>query len=117
MPAIVAFGAGLVIDVMTSGPLGFWPLIYLTGLGLTLVAGPWLERVLGLRWLSFAVIAVQLAALQWLIASAYYATAADFHPILAGTIAAIAVEPLLAWLFAAALPSAEARPSWSRAGG
>jgi rod shape-determining protein MreD len=69
----VAMLLGLLTDVMSGGPLGFWALMTLTGAiagGLTspLSDGQDMKRL----WLVWAAVAVLVASLGWLIASLYF---------------------------------------------
>lgn len=116
MPAWLAFTAGLVVDVTTNGPLGFWALIYLAGLAVTLVIGPQLAAAGLGRWLRFAAVATLMAVLQWLIASAYFGTVVDLQPIALATVLLVFVEPVLSRLSNAVLPALEARSAWVRGG-
>lgn len=74
------FAAGLSVDVLSNGPLGYWSLIYLAGYMIAVEAhlvrgtGPW-----G-RWLVFLTSLVVLVAAAWGIASLYYLELAAWRP-------------------------------------
>ncbi|MFY0614296.1 MAG: hypothetical protein JXQ99_22400 [Hyphomicrobiaceae bacterium] len=99
VPSPVMFMAGIAMDIISSGPLGFWPLVYLFGVlvarqlprGLTYTQS---GRVSGLLLLVFA-----LAAAQVGLASIYLLEWIDWHPVMAGTLIAGFVTLLidLAW--------------------
>jgi len=99
VPSPVMFLAGIAMDIISNGPLGFWALIYLFGVliarqlprGLTYTRS---GRVSGLLLVTCA-----LAAAQVGLASLYTLDWIDWHPILAGTLIAGFVPLLidLAW--------------------
>lgn len=95
MPEWLVFLSGLGTDVLTHGPLGFWSFIYLVGYMLSrafrlhdhwAVIGQWLEAV--------ALLSI-LAALQWLIASAYFLGSVDWRPLARGSLLAVLLYPLI----------------------
>lgn len=76
LPAWVVFAAGLLADALTAGPLGYWPLIYLIGLGLARFAGGQLHASLATTgwfagWLSFCCGSVVIASAAWATSSLY----------------------------------------------
>ncbi len=78
MPLSVVFAAGLAVDVLSYGPLGYWSLVYLSGCGLTTL----LDRTAASRsgfngWAGFCFVAVGLIVIAWLIASIYFLRFAD----------------------------------------
>jgi rod shape-determining protein MreD len=97
---IVAFSAGLGVDILTSGPLGYWSLIYLVGLALA----PRIQNVAEQhgRWARFfGVINVLflLITLAWTIASFFYLELADWRPFAwAGILACALYPPLVFFL-------------------
>jgi rod shape-determining protein MreD len=96
LPASLLFASGLVVDALTGGPLGFWPLLYLTGLALAALiawcAGP-LRGLAG--WSAVAVVVALTATLAWLVASAYFGELAEVRPVvLAGGIVIAAWPPV-----------------------
>lgn len=95
LPLPVVFGVTLAMDVLTFGPLGYWPVVYLAGLG----AGAAIDRLLGrldgiADWLAFAVVAGCMCGLAWAVASAYFASRADPWPMLVAAAALVAAWPL-----------------------
>ena len=106
------FVCGLVIDVLTSGPLGFWPLIYLVGLLAALRAadGPLLKP--SVRWLRFAGLAAGLSLLQWATASIYGWSLVPYAPFGAAAAIAAAVEPALVWVLGLLAPE-RGRATWT----
>jgi rod shape-determining protein MreD len=90
MPEWGVFLAGLITDVLTHGPLGFWSLMFLIGavaVDATRDMPDW--GALG-RWGQFCATLLVLGFSQWLVASIYFVELADWKPMaLAVTIAAL----------------------------
>lgn len=76
----VPFAAGLAVDVLSSGPLGYWSLIYLVGYVLAEEAHLVTGTGPGGRWLIFLTSLVLLVAAGWAIASLYYLEIAEWRP-------------------------------------
>ncbi|MEM1307528.1 MAG: hypothetical protein AAGG99_08380 [Pseudomonadota bacterium] len=98
MPSIFVFMAGLAIDILTHGPLGYWSTVFLIGFGCARwLSGPISDTRIG-RFVGYVLTCALLAALQWAIASLYFVRAADPQPfVLAASIATL-YYPLLALL-------------------
>ncbi len=80
LSAWVPFLAGLSVDVLSNGPLGYWSLIYLVGYLIAAEA----HLVTGTgpagRWLLFLTSLAVLVAAAWGIASVYAFEVADWQP-------------------------------------
>jgi rod shape-determining protein MreD len=92
----VAVLLGLLTDVMSGGPLGFWALMALTGAiagGLTppLGDGHDVKRL----WLVWAAVAGIVAGLSWLVASLYFLRWIDARPIAFAALASVALFPVV----------------------
>lgn len=99
LPSSVVFLAGFLVDVLTFGPLGYWPLVYLVGMALTAGVTQLLDATgLLARWRDFALVVPLLALLGWLVASLYFITPIDATPMLLAVIAVIGLYPLVAGL-------------------
>lgn len=100
MPEWLAFACGLVTDVLTHGPLGYWSLVFLIGLMFVQVSRAF-ERTSPIgRWLHYCATLVLLALVQWLIAAAFFMSAIDWRPFLFGALLAAVVYPLFGLVFA-----------------
>lgn len=96
LPASAVFTAGFLVDVLTFGPLGYWSLVYLIGMALT--AGlSWIRPGEGLvsRWRDFALVAVPLAILGWLVGSIYFVTPIEWTPMAFAVAVWIGLYPLV----------------------
>ena len=95
MPAGVAFMGGLLLDVLTIGPLGYWAMIYVLARMLAaLLSPPTLPGAaarVGLAALMLAVVAIS----AWLVALPLGGTLADWRPLATAALGALAVYPLL----------------------
>jgi len=98
LPTISVFAAGLLMDVLTAGPLGYWAIIFL--LTHTL-AGIYSRRAknkrFGTLWLAFAGTAAAASIFGWALASIYFVRIIDWQPMFIGGAVAVALFPLLAW--------------------
>jgi rod shape-determining protein MreD len=88
VPSPVLFLAGLVMDLATRGPLGFWPLVYLSaGLVARLMPATLSETAGGRLAVLLAVVGV-LAAGQVGLASIYNFEWVDWQGVVVGTVIA-----------------------------
>ena len=95
MPALFVFASGLAVDVLSYGPLGYWSIVYLAGLGLTAL----LERIdtAGggfVSWAGFCGVIAGLALIAWLVASLYYVRFIDWQPMARAAGVLLLVYPL-----------------------
>ena len=99
VPEWYVFAVGLVLDVLTHGPLGYWALVYLITHLLAVLSAPFADRGFTVRvaLLAAALIAVTLTA--WAIASVYFLEWLDVWPYVAGSglagLGALVLMPLL----------------------
>jgi len=96
MTAAHAFLAGLALDVLTHGPLGYWSLIYLLGHGLSQWDGLADEDSILVSWLHFALVLASTAAAAWLVSSAYFLELLDWRPLASAAAIAAALYPFIA---------------------
>ena len=100
LPAITVFAAGLLMDVLTAGPLGYWAIIFLLTHTLanyyTKHAG---KPRFGKLWFAFAITALTVSIFGWMLASIYFLRLIDWQPMLIGGAVAIALFPLVVWPF------------------
>jgi len=96
LPPAVAMLLGVLLDVTSGGPLGFWAL-------LALVAGSvgHFSRGLSSRWdwsplgLVWTGLATALACSGWLLASLYYLRWVDWWPIAFGAVVSAVLFPVI----------------------
>lgn len=95
VPDWLVFLSGFAIDVVGQGPLGFWPLIYLSGY--TMIRSVASERQIGFAGGLgyFAMTIVCLAMMQWSVASVYYLRGVEILPLVIAAAAALLVYLLL----------------------
>lgn len=100
LPAVSVFAAGLLMDVLTAGPLGYWAIIFL--LTHTL-ANFYAKRAGNPRfaklWVAFAMTALTISLFGWILASLYFLRLIDWQPMLIGGAVAVALFPVVVWPF------------------
>ena len=85
VPSPVLFAAGLVMDLATHGPLGFWAIIYLSGaLFARQLPGAIMQTVMG-RLGALAATVLVLFVVQIAVASLYKLEWVDGRGVIAGT--------------------------------
>ncbi len=108
LPEWVIFLAGLSLDVLTHGPLGYWALVYL----FTYVVAIFASRVaveggVG-RIVLLACIVIAVTGFAWLAASFYFLEILDLAPFARGAmfavISALLITPVLGSLRAVLKP-------------
>ena len=99
LPEWFVFLAGLVLDVFTHGPLGYWPLVYLMAYALGVLGSEAGRASVYVRLGLFAVSLFVVTVLSWGIASVYYLEMLDWVPYARGAafaaLAALVVIPIL----------------------
>lgn len=119
VPEVVVFASGLLLDVLTGGPAGYWALIYLVGyaLSLTVSTTPLVARALA-RWLVLGGTLAVLSLAEVLLAAAYFNVSADWsQPLIAAVVATLFYPLLTAILRTIAGPrssTADSGATWSR---
>lgn len=109
----VPFAAGVVVDVLTNGPLGYWPLIYLGALMLGVDAQRMPGTGAAARWALFLGALLGLVIAAWGVASLYHLGFSDWRPFAWALWIAALCYPPLAFLLGA-LDPAPLRPSNDR---
>ncbi len=99
LPPIAAMLLGLLTDVTTGGPLGFWGLLALMAASIGWRTRPFTERWgLGALWLLWVPVVILLAGFGWLLASLYFFRWVDWHPIAIGAATSAALFPAVLYL-------------------
>lgn len=94
IPAWLAFLAGLVTDILTAGPLGYWAFLCTLCFALArLMAQRVPAQSLAMLWLQFLLVSTLVAGAGWALASLYYLRPIDWWPIALGTMTAMLVCP------------------------
>jgi len=98
LPTLSVFAAGLLMDVLTAGPLGYWAIIFL----ITHTLARFLARrttpiSFPMLWVTFAATAATASITGWALASLYFVRLIDWQPMLIGATAAVALFPLISW--------------------
>jgi rod shape-determining protein MreD len=94
LPPIAAMLLGLLTDVTTGGPLGFWALIALLASSAAKPTPPLIDRWgYGVLWLLWIPLVSALACFGWLLASLYFFRWVDWHPIVQGAAVSVVLFP------------------------
>ena len=98
LPTLSVFAAGLLMDVLTAGPLGYWAIIFLITHTLAgLLARRSVHTSFPMLWVTFAATAATASITGWALASLYFVRLIDWQPMLIGAAAAIALFPVVVW--------------------
>jgi rod shape-determining protein MreD len=96
LPPYLAMLFGLLADVTSGGPLGFWALMNLiaaTAGGLAPSPNDAQDR--NRLWFMWGMVAALIACLGWLLASLYFLRWIDWWPIAFGALASVALFPVV----------------------
>lgn len=104
LPLWVPFVAGLVVDVLSNGPLGYWPLIYLASVMMGVEAHGVASSRAGVNWGLFAVATGALVIGAWGVASIYHLALADWQPFAWAAWCAALAYPLVTFVLRALDP-------------
>jgi rod shape-determining protein MreD len=93
---VIAMLLGLLTDVTSGGPLGFWALLSLIASGAGTRAQALGEgNEVSLLWLVWMALVTGLATFGWLLASLYFLRWVDWWPIAFGAVASMALFPVV----------------------
>jgi rod shape-determining protein MreD len=96
LPPATAAGLGLLADLMSGGPLGYWALMSLIGATVGGRAGSLGEgRDFVTHWFIWVVLVSLLGCFGWLLASLYYFRWIDWWPIAFGAMTSMALFPVV----------------------
>jgi len=91
-----AAGLGLLADILSGGPLGYWALMCLIAATVGHKPGSLREgRDIGVHWLIWAALVTVLGVFGWLLASLYYLRWIDWWPIGFGAVTSVVLFPFV----------------------
>ncbi|MEQ1576878.1 MAG: hypothetical protein ABL894_04430 [Hyphomicrobium sp.] len=96
VPEWFVFICGLLLDVLTNGPLGFWSMMYLFAYALATISIPWSHQGVLSRWLLLLAALAVLSGCAWVVSSVYAVELVDWMPFAWGALAAGLAHPLFA---------------------
>ncbi|NWH08305.1 MAG: hypothetical protein HXY22_06610 [Alphaproteobacteria bacterium] len=97
MPPLAVFGIGLFQDLVTAGPLGLWPAVYLFCYMFLISQRLILLSVMaGRTWAGFTIVMGLAAFFAWTIGSAAYGMVLSPLSLLIQALLSIAIYPLIA---------------------
>lgn len=99
LPEWAIFLAGLLLDVLTHGPLGYWALVYLAAYVVAVFCSRIrIETTVG-RLSLFAAAMIAVTSFAWLAASAYFIELLDVGPYVRGAASAVVAAAVLTLVF------------------
>ena len=102
LPEWIIFLAGLLLDVLTQGPLGYWALVYLVAYVVAVYCSRFELDTTAQRLALFAGAIVAVTLFAWLAASAYFISFLDAEPYMRGAGVAVLAAALVTLLHRAA---------------
>ena len=100
LPSPVVFLIGLVTDLATDGPMGFWALNFLIGYAIAVYGPRWNgERRQGIAaLLLFGVAIAIVSVLSWLLTSLFFLKVMPLSPLLTAAIGALLAYPIVSFV-------------------
>lgn len=100
LPSPIVFALGLLMDMATGGPMGFWALNFLIGYAVGHYGPRWnAERRDGAgAFVTFATALAVVTIVGWLISSLYYLQLMPLRAPLIGALVSLAAFPVIAFL-------------------
>lgn len=100
LPAASIFTIGLIQDLLSGGPLGLWPAIYLAVQYIALSQQSYfLGREVHVVWMGFAVAAMIVSVILWLFMSLFSGALLPIGGLVLQMMTTIAVYPVFAIVF------------------
>jgi rod shape-determining protein MreD len=98
VPTPIAFAAGLMLDVLTYGPLGYWAAINVAAQMLAALAAPGAMASQIARSALVGSLVAVMTVIGWAIASLAFNEVVAWRPLAVGAVLAILAHPVLAAL-------------------
>lgn len=100
MPPLSVFFIGLLQDLLTGGPLGLWPAVYLATQFIVLSQRPYfLGREQKVVWIGFALAAAGASVILWLVMSLMAGVLLPIRGLLYQMFATVMIYPLFGVVF------------------
>lgn len=100
LPAASVFAIGFLQDLLTGGPLGLWPTVYLAVQYVAISQQSYfLGREIHVVWMGFAVATASVSLILWLFMSLISATLLSLGGLAFQMLTTIAVYPVFAIVF------------------
>ena len=100
VPAPVVFAIGLLHDLLAGGPIGLMALLLVALHALCAAQRRvFVGKSFAVGWWGFAMVAIGVGALDWLVASLYYLHLMNPRPLFVQLILTVVLYPALNWLF------------------
>jgi rod shape-determining protein MreD len=98
-PFTAVFAVGVLLDMLTGGPLGISSLVLLLAYALVLTQRQLLlGRQFTVVWVGFLALVAAASVLQWVVVSLFYAMLLDVRPFLFQGVLTVATYPVVSYL-------------------
>lgn len=104
VPAIAVFAGGILVDIVSAGPLGFWPATYLAAQVFSASLPPRYVSTVLRKCLGLAATVTSAVSLQWVVASVYLVTLADWRPTAIAGVIILSIYGLFSLIRAIVVP-------------
>lgn len=99
-PPVAVFAVGLILDLMSGGPIGLWAFVYVATYALVITQRFMLVNApFSAFWFGFILASLFAAFISWIAASFFFGGLVAFSPIFWHMAVTIAVFPLFAFIF------------------
>lgn len=100
LPAVSIFAIGVIQDLLSGGPLGLWPAVYLAVQYVALSQQSYfLGREVHVVWMGFAVAAASVSVILWMFMSLLSGALLPIGGLVLQMLTTIAVYPIFAIVF------------------
>ncbi len=100
LPAQAVFCIGLLVDLLSGGPIGVNTLVFLTVYGVIYSQRRFfIGKTFHITWLGFALVAAAAALQAWLLVSIFYTILIRPDALMFQYILTVVLYPVPAWLF------------------
>ena len=102
LPSPLVFLFGLLTDLVTDGPLGFWAQNFLIGYAISVYGPLWNggRREGGAALLLFAAAVLAVSGLSWVLTSLFFVKTTPVQPLVIGGVVAFAAYPAISFVLA-----------------
>lgn len=99
-PSVAVFAVGLILDLLSGGPIGLWAFVYAVTYGVVVSQRFFLVNApFSVFWMGFVVASVFASSIAWLAASLFYGTLVSAGAIIWHMNVTVIVFPLFAFIF------------------
>ncbi|MBI1261258.1 MAG: rod shape-determining protein MreD [Rhizobiales bacterium] len=99
-PSVAVFAVGLILDLLSGGPIGLWAFVYVVTYAVVISQRFMLVNApFSAFWMGFVAASAFASVLAWMAASLFYGTFVAAGPIIWHMTVTVIVFPLFAFIF------------------